>query len=353
MVPVLDVNKIPLMPCTEKRARLLIERNQARSYWQKGNFCIKLLREPSTRSFQEVALGIDPGSKREGYTVATKKSVVINITTDTPGWVKEKIETRRNLRRLRRFRKTPYRECRPNRSTLRNKGRIPPSTKARWNAKLRIIKSLIKIIPIKTIIVEDIKAITKKWKTKWNVSFSPLEVGKNWFYSEIENLGVKLIKVSGFKTSEHRKERGFKKLTGKGKMDYTWESHNVDSHALCEMALNEHLMPFLGIWQINFLNFYRRQLHVQNPAKGGIRKIYGSTLSLGLIRGSIIKYKKDGLLYYIGGASKKCVAIHSVITKKRANQFAQLEDIEMICYNKQRTQFLPRLKTWVSLLRRS
>ena len=50
MVPVLDQNNIPLMPCSEKRARLLMERNKAKPCFQKGIFCIKLMVEPSARN---------------------------------------------------------------------------------------------------------------------------------------------------------------------------------------------------------------------------------------------------------------------------------------------------------------
>lgn len=128
MVPVLDANKLPLMPCDEKRARKLMEKGQAIAFWQKGIFCIKLLKEPSQREFQPIVLGVDPGSKREGYSVLTETKVVINITTNTPDWVSKHVEARRMLRRGRRSRKTPYRASRQNRATLRRKGRIPPST---------------------------------------------------------------------------------------------------------------------------------------------------------------------------------------------------------------------------------
>src|SRR3989304_749474 len=67
----------------------------------------------------------------------------------------------------------------------RARGGIPPSTKARWNWKLRIINWLKKMFPITIIVVEDIKAWSKKNQKKWNSSFSPLEVGKKWFYQEV------------------------------------------------------------------------------------------------------------------------------------------------------------------------
>jgi hypothetical protein len=343
MVPVLDKDKKPLMPCSEKRARLLMSRGQAVAYWQKGIFCIKLSKQPSGKNCQPIALGIDTGSKREGYTVATEKSVVLNITTNTPNWVKAHVETRRNLRKSRRQRKTPYRACRSNRSTLSVK-RMPPSTRARWDAKLRMIKFLLSIIPITTCNVEDIAALTKEGEAKWNKSFSPLEVGKIWFYCEIEKI-VKLIKTEGFNTKLHRDQQGYKK--SKKKLDYTWSAHNVDSHSLTELALGKTIKPYYGIYKIEFLEYHRRQLQVQNKLTGGIRKQYGTTISLGMSRGSVVKHQDK--LGYLGGSSKDKVAVHSIITGKRIKQHVKTADLKVMHITKRRVQFLPRLKPWVSL----
>ena len=349
MVPVLNREGKVLFPCKERRARCLMAKGKAKPYWQKGIFCIKLIVEESVkdREYPDVALGIDPGSKREGYTVATEKQVVLNITTNTPSWIKDKIETRRNLRRSRRQRKTPYRKCRSNKNS--KQARLPPSTKARWNAKLRIISLLMKILPITLVNVEDISAKTKKGISGWNRSFSPLEVGKKYFYKTIEKVypQVDLILTKGFETSSRRKARGLEK--SKSKLDYTWEAHNVDSHILCEMSFGQttSIPEHKGIYKVEFIEFSRRQLHVQNFAKGGIRKQYGGTVSLGISRGSIVRYKER--LVYIGGTSKGRLSIHSVITGKRLSQNIKIGDIEVLYNNKRRVQFLPRLKSWVSL----
>jgi hypothetical protein len=310
-VPVLDTNKKPLMPCSEKRARKLMEKGQAKPCWQKGIFCIKLMQEPSTRNYQKVALGIDPGSKREGYTVSTEKAVVLNVTTDTKDWIKKHVEVRRSIRMARRQRKTPYRKRRSNR--LRNRVFLPPSTRARWNTKLQMIKFIISILPITIVNVEDIKAATKKGKTKWNRSFSPIEVGKTWFYNQVEKLGVKLMIIQGSDTKIERDARGFSK--SKKKLDFIWETHNVDSHILCELALGKQVKPYFGIWKIEFLLYYRRQLQKQNISKEGKRIEYGSTVSMGMSRGSIVLYRNK--MYYLGGSSKGRVSIHSIITGER------------------------------------
>ena len=192
-VPVLNEEHKALFPTTERRARILMERGEAKPYWRKGIFCILLLRKESDKreEYKDVVIGIDTGSKREGYTVATEKSVILNITTNTPEWVKENVETRKNLRRSRRQRKTPYRKCISNRS---RKIFLPPSTKARWDCKLRILKVLITILPITKINIEDVAAKTKENSSRWNKSFSPLEVGKNYFYNKIiKNTPINII----------------------------------------------------------------------------------------------------------------------------------------------------------------
>jgi len=343
MVPVIK-NKQALMPCSEKRARKLMLKGEAKAYWQKGIFCISLIKEPSNNNFQAVVLGIDPGSKREGYTVATEKSVILNITSDTPNWVKDHVEARRVLRRCRRQRKTPYRSCRENRYSLR-KFRVPPSTKSRWDTKLNMIKFLLGILPITIINVEDIKARTLKGKKKWNISFSPLEVGKAYFYQAIKDLNIQLILTEGYNTKLHRDKRGFAK--SKAKLDFSWEAHNGDSHSLCEIVLQTDILPYLGLWQINYLQYYRRQLHVLQPIKNNIRKAYGTSISLGMPRGAVISYNNN--LYYLGGSSKNMVAIHSIITGKRIKQYVKKEDINMLYTSNRRVQFLLRLKSWVSL----
>lgn len=339
LIPVIDKGKQPLMPCTPRRARILMRKGEAKAYWQKGIFCIRLLREPSDRNSQTIVLGLDPGSKREGYTVATSKHVVLSITTNTPDWIKSHIETRRNLRRSRRQRKTPYRKCRENRSSLRNSERITPSIKARWDAKLRITKFLLRILPITIINIEDIKAKTRKGEDRRNTSFSPLEVGKKFFEKEIENLNLTLIKTLGTETYKARKIRNFKKSSKK--LEYIWETHNVDSHILCEIALDKKLVPYKDLYKIEFLEFHRRQLHIQNPIKGNIRRLYGGTVSSGMSRGSIIRYKEK--LYSLGGESKRGISLHDINTGKRVKRSTKIKDIKMLYNSKWRAQFLPNL----------
>ena len=341
MVPVTDRNGIPLMPCSEKRARKLMEKGQAKAMWNNQIFYIELLKNPSDNKYQDVTIGIDPGSKKEGITVATDINVVLNITSEAVTHVKDVVEARKNLRRSRRNRNTPYRTCRFNRAI----GRIPPSVKSRWNQKLRILTLLQKIIPITVVNLEDIAAKPKKGAKKWNKSFSPLEVGKQYFRESLKSKGLVLHDTKGFETKTHRDIRGFKKTNKK--LDNVWEAHCVDSHSLCEIATGTDIKPFKGMYIFENFCFSRRQLHVQNFSKGGLRKEYGSTISMGIPRGSLVKHPKFGLTH-VGGSSKGRISLHA-LDGKRLTQSSKKEDLTVLTINKWRTQFLPHVSIAVSL----
>ena len=203
-VPVLSVERRPLMPTTPSRARRWIKEGKATPFYSKGIFCVRLNVETG-KQVQEVACGIDPGSKKEGFTVKSEAHTFLNIQADAVTWVKDAVEVRRNMRRARRVRKTPCRQNRMNRA----RGCLPPSTKARWQWKLRLAAWLSKVYPISCFVVEDIKAQTKGQR-KWDRSFSPLEVGKNWFYCELDKLGKVELK-QGWETAELRAQAELKK----------------------------------------------------------------------------------------------------------------------------------------------
>lgn len=325
-VPVVDQNNLPLMPTTPSRARRWIKSKKATPFWKKGVFCVRLNQEPSNRNYQPIVVGIDPGSKREGYTVKSKAHTYLNIQTHAVDWVKDHLETRRNMRRARRFRKTPCRQNRKNR--LVNKQKLPPSTKARWQWKLRICKWLTLIFPVSTFVVEDVKAKTWKGARKWNTMFSPLEVGKKWFYFQLKRLGT-LETRTGNETCELRQSLGLKK--SKNKLSNKFEAHCVDSWVLANSVAGGHLKPDnTQLVEIIPLELHRRQLHRFQHQKGHVRPRYGGTISAGFKRGSIVKHPKYGFCY-VGGwqespikkhTTRKTISLHSLETGRRLTQNA-------------------------------
>ena len=182
-VPVVNTNQNPLMPTTPSRARRWIRDKKATPFWKNGVFCVRLNVEPSDTYFQEIAVGVDPGSKKEAFTVKSTAHTYLNVQADAKTDVGKKVERRRHSRRGRRFRKRPYRKNRTNR--LANKERMPAGTRARWDWKLRILDWLSQIFPVTHVCVEDIKADSRQGQRHWNASFNPLQVGKAWFYQQV------------------------------------------------------------------------------------------------------------------------------------------------------------------------
>lgn len=329
-VPVVDNNQRPLMPTTAARAKRWIQSGKATPFWKRGVFCVRLNIEPLARFTQPIAVGIDPGSKREAFTVKSATCTHLNVQTHAVDWVKDAEEASTNMRRARRFRKTPCRKPRLN----RKRGGLPPSTKARWQWKLRVCAWLSKLFPVTAFMAEDIKASTFKNGRKCNVMFSPLEVGKKWFYSELERIAP-VHTLQGHETAELRNRLGLKK--SKQKLSDKFEAHCVDSWVLANWYTEGHDKPDnTRLILLVPIRFHRRQLHRFQPSKGGVRSPYGGTMSEGFKRGSIAKHPKHGVTY-IGGASKGRVSLHSIQTGKRLCQNAKPSDIKFLSFNSWRT----------------
>lgn len=340
IIPVISKNRQILMPTSWNRAKSLIKRGEATPFIDTGQFCIRMNKKTGTKT-QPMAMGIDPGSKKEAYTIKSEKQTYLNIQCDARTGIKEKVEQRREARRNRRNRKTPCRKPRfNNRKASCKKGRIPPSTKARYDLKLNLINRLAKLYPITTIIVEDIQAITKEGKKNWNKNFSPLETGKTYFYNKLrENFHLELR--SGIFTLECRKQLGLEKT--KNKLAEVFEAHCVDSWVLANSVVGGHTKPDnTNITFLSVIKLHRRQLHVFVPSTGGKRKEYGGTISAGLKRGSIIKYIgkdkkqiKNGRYYLVGGKPYPGkISLHSIKDYKRLSQSIDVKDCKFIAYNK-------------------
>ena len=312
-VPVKTKDGQQLMPMHAARARKLVKRGEATPYFDNGIYCIRLNKEPSERETQEIAVGVDPGSKKEGFTVKSEAHTYFNVQADAHTKVGKKVEKRRELRRGRRSRKCPNRKNRTNR--LANKARIPAGTHARWDWKLRILDWLSKLYPVTYICVEDIKARTLKRAKQWNQSFSPLEVGKHYFYTQVKKRW-ELLTLQGWETQEIRDRLGLKKSSRK--LSETFESHCVDSWCLSYHTVGGSEIPDnTRIFCISPIPIRRRQLHRQNPQKGGKRPRYGGTvLGNGLIKNSLVKHVKYGLTRLAGINAKGLFAIYTLDGKR-------------------------------------
>jgi len=327
VVPVLSKAGKPLMPTKPSRAKRWIKNGKANQRWLKGIWYVQLTEEPKEYQIQLTVIGIDPGLKREGFTVKSEAHTYFNLQAEAVDWVKSAMDTRRIMRRNRRQRKTPYRKARWNRASMRKEGCVPPSIKARWDIRVRITKWLFRLFPISHIIVEDIKAKTKKGAKRWNKSFSPLEVGKKWFYEQLEKIAPITLKA-GWETSNLRLTSGLKKLSNK--LSESFNTHCVDSWVLANDYVGGHIIPdYTKVVCLTPLRFYRRQLHKLQPGKDGRRHLYGSTRSMGFKRGSLVKHPKYGVCT-VGGTSEERISLHNLKTGKRMTQKAKPSDCQLL-----------------------
>ena len=323
-VPVKTKDSQQLMPMHAARARKLVKRGEATPYWDNGIYCIRLKKEPSDRDTQEIAVGVDPGSKKEGFTVKSEAHTYLNVQADAHSGVGKKVAKRRELRRSRRSRKCPNRKNRTNR--LANEARIPAGTRVRWDWKLRILTWLSKLYPVTHVCVEDIKARTIERAKKWNTSFSPLEVGKQWFYTEIRKRW-ELLTLQGWQTKEIRESLGLKKSSKK--LAETFEAHCVDSWCLAYYAVEgDGVVDNRGMFFISPIPIVRRQLHRQNPQKGGKRPRYGGTTFNGLVKNTLVQHAKHGLTR-ISGFGKTGISLYS-LGGKRLCQNAKISDCKIL-----------------------
>ena len=165
MVFVLDRHKKPLMPCTDKRARQLLERGRAVIH-KMAPFTIRLKdRTVEDSVFQLLRVKFDPGSQKTGMAIILEgaqgpKAIFFTILVHKAG-MKARLDARRALRRGRRYRKTRYR--RPKfQNRKRREGWLPPSLQARVDQSLHALAKVRTLAPITALSVEHVQCDTQK-----------------------------------------------------------------------------------------------------------------------------------------------------------------------------------------------
>jgi hypothetical protein len=342
-IAVIERRGVPLMPCTPAKARHLLKAGKARARRNKlGVFYVQLCYEQEPEN-QPLVVGIDPGSKFEGFSVVASRDTVTNLMVEAPDHVKDAIETRRSMRRARRLRKWH----RPRRfdNRLKRKNRLPPSTPSRWEAKARIVKQLKQIMPLTDAVVEDVQAVTRKGVGgQWNRSFSPVQVGKDHLYALLREMGLAVHLREGWQTKQLREQFGLKKAKNKAKPSF--DSHAVDAWVLAASVSRAAKPTCCRLWYVVPTRLHRRQLHRLQASKGGERKAYGGTHSLGLKRGTLIMHPQYGRCT-VGGFDRKrqSISLHDYRTNKRLTQGAKVKECRVLTWVAWRSWFIARPST--------
>lgn len=165
MVFVLDRNGKPLMPCAEKRARLLLARGRARVH-RMLPFTIRVVdRKVADCTLQPLRLKLDPGSKTTGMAVvretgnsAVKGACVINLfeLIHRGRQISEALTARRQMRRRRRA-QLRYRPARFLNRGNKQSGWLAPSLQHRVDTTAAWVGRLRRLAPITSISSELVR----------------------------------------------------------------------------------------------------------------------------------------------------------------------------------------------------
>ena len=163
---VLDKHKKPLMPCSEKRARQLLERGRARVH-KRFPFTIRLVDRMAKDSVVSgVTVKLDPGSKESGGAVVRKAGRALYVLQffcllHRAVQIHKKMKQRAGYRRRRRSANLRYRASRFD-NRKRRAGRLPPSLQHRVDTTVSWVRRLMRIAPLNGVIVESVKFDAQK-----------------------------------------------------------------------------------------------------------------------------------------------------------------------------------------------
>ena len=141
-----------LMPCSSRKARLLLESDKAKVI-HRSPFTIQLI-HGSTGYKQDLSLGVDTGHSAVGLSVVSKTKEVFSAVAKMRNDISSKMNTRRMYRRQKRN-MLRYRKLRfLNRSASTRKGRLAPSVQWKVDAHINLINQLKSLLPITKVVLE-------------------------------------------------------------------------------------------------------------------------------------------------------------------------------------------------------
>jgi len=303
---VIGIDGKPLTPTTPCKAKKLLKSKQAVPVWNRfSQFGIKMLVE-TRKETPKTVLGVDFGTKFEGYTLVCDKENSLAVMWKLPDKKKivAKLEERKDLRRARRFRNCRRRECRSdNRS---KKGFIAPSQKVIIQSRIKALTEFFNCYPVDTVALEDV--CFNHRNKKWGKNFSTIEVGKHFINSWIRaRAGLQFFQ--GYDTEACREQYGYKKSRDKGAE--VFNSHCSDALAIAtDISAKIHIVQGNLVIVDDTYRAVRRKLHDTQPAKKGIRANYSTGNFRRVRKGTVCEHGQ------IVGGTKKSYFIRNQENKR-------------------------------------
>ncbi len=176
VVYVLNKRGKPLMPCSPRKARILLEQKKAEVV-NNYPFTIQLVYATGENK-QETLLGVDAGYSIVGLSVTTDKLELYAAELELRKNIVKLLSQRNSYRRKRRNRKLWYREPRfLNRK--KDKDWLAPSIQHKLDSHIKVVEDISKILPISKIDVEIANFDIQKIKNP-NISGAEYQQGEQF-----------------------------------------------------------------------------------------------------------------------------------------------------------------------------
>jgi hypothetical protein len=283
---VLGVDGKPLTPTSPVRARILLGKGGAKPVWNKFGLMGLQMLVPTGTSVPESALGVDFGTKFEGYSVAVGNENPLSVMWLLPDKKKivRKLEERKQLRRARRWRNCRRRACKSD--NREKKGFVAPSQLVMVQSRLKALREFFKCYPVRIVALEDVRFNHRD--NHWGKNFSTVEIGKHRIYAWIRERAF-LQMYDGYETPDIRRTYGYKKSGAKNAE--VFNSHCSDALAIAVDATTKNrIQEGRFVVVDDTYRPVRRQLHDTQPSEGGIRDKYSSGSFRGVRKGCVCEH---------------------------------------------------------------
>ncbi|MFJ8258438.1 RNA-guided endonuclease IscB [Peribacillus asahii] len=172
-----------LMPCSNRKARILLKENKAKIMDYKP-FTIQLL-YATGETTQDIHVGVDLGTKHIGLAITSQDTVLVKGEIELRQDIKSNLEARKIYRRSRRNRKTRYRKARfLNRTSSKKEGWLPPSIQSRIANTFRWIDRFCSLVPNPILHIEVGKFDVQKMMNP-NIQGKEYQEGEAFGYHEV------------------------------------------------------------------------------------------------------------------------------------------------------------------------
>jgi len=325
-----------LMPCSTRKARLLLKEEKAKIVNYKP-FTIQLLYGSSGYK-QETKLGIDIGAKHVGVAITSGNTVLVKGQIDLRQDVSKLLETRKILRKSRRNRTTRYRQARfLNRVASKKENWLPPSIQSRINNTVMWINKFYNLLPKCKLSIEVAKFDIQKIE---NPEISGKEYQQGTLYEYRNRIAYLIAREKGkcqFCNKEYQKNNGWRlhHIFGKKKdRPADWALLHLQCHNELHAKKLEHILQkqkSKSYKEATFMNIIRKGLFSIFPEAnftyGNITFQDRCQLDLGkshvndavAITGIKNINKNSDSIFFINQFRKKKRSLHEATARKRKN----------------------------------